>query len=113
MSQPLACGDASAYHQHCYAVCACLLAQHAQGIYQRLLLSQSASKAQLAEWPCDLQEPQIFKLILGFTLGLLVTPVVVLLALAAKGRQYTDSVAAQNSQHVRLTKEAETLTTVV
>lgn len=90
-----------------------LLWQHAQGIFQSLLLSQSASKARLAEWACDLQEPQIFKLILGFTLGLLVTPVVVLLALAAKGRQYTDSVAAQNSQHVRLTKEAETLTTVV
>lgn len=59
------------------------------------------------------QEPQVFKLILGATLGLLVTPVVVLLALAAKGRQYTESIAAHESQHVRLTKEAETLSTVV
>lgn len=71
--------------------------------------SIGAGQYQYNHWP----EPQIFKLILGFTLGLLVTPVVVLLALAAKGRQYTDSVAAQNSQHVRLTKEAETLTTVI
>ena len=96
------------------AACAWLLWQHAQGIHQSLLLSQLLLRHGLLNWKvCDLQEPQIFKLILGFTLGLLVTPVVVLLALAAKGRQYTDSVAAQNSQHVRLTKEAETLTTVV
>ncbi len=60
-----------------------------------------------------IQEPQIFKLVLGATLGLLVTPLVAWLALAAKGRQYTESTAAQNNRQVQVAKEAETLTTVV
>lgn len=82
-------------------------------LHKTLLPDVPPGCMQPAESCGALQEPQIFKLILGATLGLLVTPVVVLLALAAKGRQYTDSVAEQSSQHQRLTKEAETLTTVV
>ena len=60
-----------------------------------------------------MQEPQLFKLVFGGTLGLLVTPVIALLALAAKGRQYNELLSAQRSQQERVAKENMTLSTVV
>ena len=39
-----------------------------------------------------LQEPQVFKLTFGGTMGLLVTSIIAVLALAAKVRQYNENV---------------------
>ena len=60
-----------------------------------------------------MQEPQLFKLVFGGTLGLLVTPVIALLALAAKGRQYSEALAAQRTQQERVAEQNRTLNTVV
>lgn len=42
---------------------------------------------------CIVQEPEIFKLVSGGTLGLLVTPIMACAALIAKGRQAVPSPA--------------------
>ena len=60
-----------------------------------------------------MQEPQLFKLIFGGTWGLLVTPVIALLALAAKGRQYNEFLSAQARRQEQAVKDSRTLTTVV
>lgn len=63
--------------------------------------------------PFVMQEPQLFKLVLGGTLGLLVTPVIAMLSLAAKGRQHAEHLQGQNSRCKHVYKEAQSATTVV